>query len=182
MILTASLVTASHLQNLTHTTRRWNEWLCCGLVDVQGHGWLSRSGSADPARKEAAASVTPLVSLRLADTSSAGIAQAGGNPVDRQLDAVQHALVAVGRAMPPQQLDLQVVQRIEVRQPMTQRARQQRVALQQRVTAYDRRQNLARGLISRILEYQNWHRASAASHCIWEMREEGLVGGIMPSR
>ena len=53
-----------------------------------------------------------------ASIGSAGIAQAGGNPVDRQLDPAQHPLVAVGRAMPPQQLDLQVVQRIEIRQPM----------------------------------------------------------------
>ena len=63
----------------------------------------------------------------------AAVAQAGGDAVDRQVDGAPQLLgVALARAQPAQQFDLQVVQRIDVRDAVAQAARQRRVAFQQR--------------------------------------------------
>ena len=71
---------------------------------------------------------------RPAPRQLAGIAQARREPVDRHVDAALHALdagvVLAARAVAPHQLDLQVVERIEVRKAVLDRARQRRVRRQ----------------------------------------------------
>ena len=61
---------------------------------------------------------------------STRIAQPRRDPVDRQMNPAVHARVGVARAVPLDQLDLQVVQRIEVGEAVLDRARQQRVVRQ----------------------------------------------------
>jgi hypothetical protein len=62
----------------------------------------------------------------------AAVAQAGGNAVDGQMDAGDHATVGVARAVALEELDLDVIERIDVRKTVTDRIRQQGVMLEQR--------------------------------------------------
>ena len=57
----------------------------------------------------------------LAYKPSTRVAQPGRQPVDRQVDAAPHALVPVAGAMPAQQLELQVVERVQVREAVADR-------------------------------------------------------------
>src|SRR5690606_31727646 len=77
---------------------------------------------------------------------SPGIAQAGCNSVDRQVDATPDALVHLavagdGGAMALEQLYLQVVQRIEIGETILDRARQQRIGRQAFAMTGNRRQH-----------------------------------------
>src|SRR5262249_26742878 len=68
--------------------------------------------------------------VRFVASRSAAVAQAGGDAVDREVNrATQLLAVAARRAQAPQQLHLQVVQRIDVRDPVAQAAREERVVL-----------------------------------------------------
>src|SRR5688500_13549187 len=62
---------------------------------------------------------------------STSVAQARGDAVDRDVYAVLHQLVdrlvVAPRAVAPHELDLQVVERIDVREAVLDRARQRRV-------------------------------------------------------
>src|SRR5947207_2046066 len=59
--------------------------------------------------------------------SSTRVAEARGESIDRQMDAGLHAVVGVAGAVAAQELELQVVQRIEIGQPVAQRTRKRRV-------------------------------------------------------
>src|SRR5436853_3556013 len=61
----------------------------------------------------------------------AAVAQAGGDAVDGEVDRAQEALVAAGGAVAAKQFHLQVVQRIEVREAVADRARERRIFGQQ---------------------------------------------------
>ena len=63
----------------------------------------------------------------------AAVAQAGGDAVDAEVDALDDARVGVAGAVAAQQFDLHVVERIDVGEAVADRARQQRIALQQRL-------------------------------------------------
>src|SRR4051812_21179009 len=57
---------------------------------------------------------TRALPLARASIRSTGVAQPRGEPVDGEVDAAFHAVLRVARPMAPQQLELQVVQRVEV--------------------------------------------------------------------
>ena len=84
----------------------------------------------------------------------AGVAQAGGDAVDRQVDAALqplHAFLALAPvAVAAQQFDLQVVERVEIGEAMRDRARQRRVALQPFGLAGDQRQCLVGAAVVRV--------------------------------
>ena len=54
----------------------------------------------------------------------AAVAQARGNAVDRKMDAAPDAIIRIAGAMPAQQLDLQVIERVEIGEAILDRARQ----------------------------------------------------------
>src|SRR5260370_24976971 len=58
---------------------------------------------------------------------STRIAQPRRDPVDRQVNAAPHARVRTARAMALDELDLQVIERVEIREAVLDRAREQRV-------------------------------------------------------
>src|SRR3954462_5935642 len=68
---------------------------------------------------------------------SAAVAQSGGQAVDRQVDRPAGALVRLPCAIAAQQLDLQVVERIEVREAVANGALERRIVLEQAVLARD---------------------------------------------
>src|SRR6185437_11751867 len=68
---------------------------------------------------------------------SPAIAQARRNAVDGDLDATQDLLVRILRAVFLQQLDLNVIERIEIGKAVADRTLQQRVALQQPLLPHD---------------------------------------------
>ena len=67
----------------------------------------------------------------------ATIAQRGGQPVHRQQDAALHEFVVVAGAVAPQQLDLQMVQRLQIRETVEHRTCQRRVVGEQVVLTGD---------------------------------------------
>src|ERR1700724_4412533 len=70
------------------------------------------------------------------------VAQSGGDAVDRQVTPGSDIVIAVAGAIPLQELDLHVIERIEIGEAVTDRARQERVALKQALLAHDRTQRL----------------------------------------
>jgi phosphatidylserine/phosphatidylglycerophosphate/cardiolipin synthase-like enzyme len=80
------------------------------------------------------------------EDQSAAVAQSRGDAVDGQVDAALHALVGLAGAVAAQQLDLDVVQRIEVGEAVADRALQQRIEVEQFLLAGDRQQRGDRGL------------------------------------
>src|SRR6185437_2395893 len=70
------------------------------------------------------------------------IPQAGGNAIDGDLDAAQHPLVRVLRAVRFEKLDLHMVERIKIREAVPHRALQEWVTLQQPVLVHDVEQRL----------------------------------------
>src|SRR6476660_8747858 len=96
--------------------------LCNGLVISSLLGsWPECTLGADPA---------PL--NRKTEDGSTGVAQARREPGDRNVDAGLHAaelwIVLAARAIAPHQLDLEVIERVEVREAVLDRARQRRIA------------------------------------------------------
>src|SRR5712692_2626060 len=76
----------------------------------------------------------------------AAVSQAGRNAVDGEVDRAQQARVAAAGAVAAQQLDLQVVERVEVGKAVADRARQGRVVGEQLGMPGDRREPAARAL------------------------------------
>ena len=68
------------------------------------------------------------------------VAQAGGNAVDRQVDAAGQSLVGIAAAVTLEQLDLQVVERVHVRGAQFQRLAEQGVVGQQFILFFNRQQ------------------------------------------
>jgi hypothetical protein len=64
-----------------------------------------------------------------------------GYPVDGQMDCLHHALVGIAGPMTLQQFDLYMVERIEVGEAILDRARQQRILVEQCLLAGDREQH-----------------------------------------
>src|SRR5471032_336825 len=71
---------------------------------------------------------------------SATVAQSRRDTVDRDQQGALHAVVRVARAQAPQELDLQVVERVDVRAPVADRASKGGIALQQSFGALDSEQ------------------------------------------
>src|SRR6266481_9308826 len=65
------------------------------------------------------------------------VAQAGRDTVDTKMNALHDARIGVARPMAPQQFDLHMVERIDVGKAVADRARQQGIALQQRLLPRD---------------------------------------------
>src|SRR5262245_41387321 len=76
----------------------------------------------------------------------ATVAQPCGYPVDGQMDCLHHALVAIASTVTLQQFDLYVVEWIEVRKAVLDRARQQGVLIEQCLLAGDGEQHFNRRL------------------------------------
>src|SRR5262245_46286945 len=70
------------------------------------------------------------------------VAQARGNAVDREVDALHHGLVAVAATVALQQLQLHVVERVEVGEAVAYRAGEQLVVLQQSLVLHDLEQGV----------------------------------------
>src|SRR6478735_3742839 len=68
---------------------------------------------------------------------SATVAQSGRDAIDRDEQRALHAVVRVARAQAPQELDLQVVERVDVGAPVADRARERWIALEQSLGALD---------------------------------------------
>src|SRR4051794_21242798 len=67
----------------------------------------------------------------------AAVPQRGGKPAHGQQDAALNEFVVVARSVPPQQLDLEVVQRLQIWEPVENRAGQSRVVGEQVVMSGD---------------------------------------------
>src|SRR5688572_27082434 len=80
---------------------------------------------------------TRALPLAGASIRSTGVAQPRGEAVDGKVDAALHALLRVARAVAPQQLELQVVQRVEVGKAVADRARERGIRRQESVGAGD---------------------------------------------
>src|SRR5215213_5390553 len=100
--------------------------------------WAFPGGSADvsPARrpKSTAKFITARSRCRCVSSTLgrlAAVAQSCGNPVDRQMDALDDALVGVAGAVALQQLKLHVIERIDVGKAVADSAGERRVAFQQ---------------------------------------------------
>ena len=76
----------------------------------------------------------------------ATVAQPCGYPIDGQMDCLDDALVGIAGPMTLQQLDLYMVERIEVRKTVLDRARQQGILVEQCLLAGDGEQHFNRGL------------------------------------
>src|SRR5262245_61896411 len=58
------------------------------------------------------------------------LSQTGGDTVDAKMNGLNDALVALATAMALEQLDLDVMQRVDIRKPVAYRACEQRIPLQ----------------------------------------------------
>ena len=76
----------------------------------------------------------------------ATIAQPCGYPVDGQVDCLHHALVGIASPVTLQQFDLYMVERIQVGETVLDRARQQRILIEQCLLAGDGEQHINRAL------------------------------------
>src|SRR5947208_7716247 len=76
----------------------------------------------------------------------ATVAQPCGYPIDGQMDCLHHALVGITGPVTLQQFDLYMVERIEVGKAVLNRARQQRILLEQCLLAGDCEQHFNRGM------------------------------------
>ena len=105
------------------------------------------------------------------------VAQAGGDAVDGEVDALRRRpSSAVAAAVALQQLDLHVVERIEVGEAVADRAREQRVALQQRLLLHDREQGIDRCPATRRAgARRSLSRSSASADQLGVARGDGDV-------
>jgi len=76
----------------------------------------------------------------------ATVAQPRGYPVDGQVDCLHHALVGISGPVTLQQFDLYMVERIEVRKAVLDRAHQQGILVEQCLLAVDGEQHFNRVL------------------------------------
>src|ERR1700681_153512 len=70
--------------------------------------------------------------------ASPAVAQARGEPVDRQMYSALGELIGLARAIATQQLDLEVIERIEIGEAIANASRQRRVVVKERRLAGDR--------------------------------------------
>src|ERR1700693_896858 len=84
----------------------------------------SRASSIDP-------EATPAPGKRPCSRPSPAVAQPRRDAVDGQLDPTQQMLAGAARPVLLQELDLDVVQRIQIREPVAYRAIEQRIVLQE---------------------------------------------------
>src|SRR5262249_48717513 len=77
------------------------------------------------------------------------VSQSGRDPVDGELNAVQQLLVALVGTMLLQQLDLHVVERIEIREAVADRAVEEGVVLEKLRSLVNTQQHRNRGFVLR---------------------------------
>ena len=70
----------------------------------------------------------------------AAVAQTGSNAVDREMDALHDPLVGSPGAMALEQLDLNMIERVDIRKAVAYRAREQGILLEQRLLLGDGQQ------------------------------------------
>ena len=75
---------------------------------------------------------------------STRVAQSGSNPVDGDVDTCLHPLIALPRTPAAYQFDLQMVQRVDVRETVLDGARQGRVVRQTLLVASDAGERIGR--------------------------------------
>src|SRR5262245_3565067 len=85
-----------------------------------------------------------LLAVRYSRSSSTSIPKSRRYAVDRDLNAAQHLLIRVLRAVFLQKLHLHVIERIEIGEALADRAFEQRVSLQQPLLAHDFEQRFDR--------------------------------------
>src|SRR3954471_246615 len=97
------------------------------------------SGKAHYAAAILARCVSPITPAgeRRPGYPSPGVAQACRQPVDGEVDPALHALLGPAGAVTLQELELQVVQRVEVGEAIADRAREARVGCEKRLLARD---------------------------------------------
>src|SRR5574337_2083879 len=71
-------------------------------------------------------------------SASIAVAQPRREAVDRQVDRALRAQIGLARAVAAQELDLQVIERIEIRKAVANAARKRRVLFEQRLLSGDR--------------------------------------------
>src|ERR1700716_4362165 len=69
--------------------------------------------------------------------ASPAVAQARGEPVDRQMYSALDELIGLARAIATQQLDLQVIERIEIGEAIANASRKRRIVVKERRLASD---------------------------------------------
>src|ERR1700681_2318333 len=70
--------------------------------------------------------------------ASPAVAQARGEPVDRQMYSALGELIGLARAIATQQLDLEVIERIEIGEAIANASRQRRIVVKERRLAGNR--------------------------------------------
>jgi hypothetical protein len=75
-------------------------------------------------------------------TWSAAAPEARGYPVDRQVNCFDRAIAFVTASIAPQQLDLHVVERIEIRNSLPKRQPQRGIALEEHLLTGDGEQSV----------------------------------------
>src|ERR1700680_4680173 len=108
-----------------------------------------RLGDRSPASYASIRSTTSAESLRALAKLLSTIAEPCRDAVDRKLDPTQHMLAGAARSVLLQALDLDVVQRVQVREPVAYRAIEQRIVLQEPAMIHHRKQGLDRTLVLR---------------------------------
>src|SRR5438046_7275122 len=79
---------------------------------------------------------------RVHRAASPAIAQARGEAVDRQMYPALGELIGLARAMATQQLDLEVIERVEIGEAIANASRQRRVVVKERRLAGERMQQV----------------------------------------
>src|SRR5439155_11973664 len=103
----------------------------------------SKAGSAPPAGYPSMGPTGGPSSAMRVDPLPA-VAQTRGEAVDGQMDPGHDILIRVAGAIALQQLDLHVIERIQIGEAVADRARQQRIALEQALLVHDREQRVDR--------------------------------------
>src|SRR5262249_25403238 len=80
-------------------------------------------------KRDLANAVTPTSPVVARVIFSSAVAKAGRNSIDGELDGPQNLLIGVGPAIFPHQLNLNVVQRVEIGNSITDGTLQKRIAL-----------------------------------------------------
>ena len=104
-------------------------WMCCVLLGAR----VQRRWSAPQ---------TLWRVDRESGTRLAAIAQPRRDPVHRQMNPLQHVRIAVAGSKAREQFDLHVIERIHIGKAVADRAREQRIAFQQRALPGDGQQRL----------------------------------------
>ena len=70
------------------------------------------------------------------------VTKAGGDPIDREMDTSLDSRIRCAGAMATEKLNLNMIERIDIWEPIAYRAREERIALEQRTLLRDRQDRL----------------------------------------